>query len=205
MLLKRSEWLIVAVNLLYIPAFTLIALSRGNQEFMLYAAVVVAALVALLWKQRVIGFELTILWGLTIWGLMHMAGGNVMVQGDILYNRILIPILPDHKVLKYDQMVHTFGFGVATLACHHLLRPFLKDHITNLRTLAVLVILMGSGVGAANEIVEFIAVVIFPETGVGGYGNTMLDLVFNLVGGIGAVGLLAIRGRLGKAAAEYSA
>ena len=41
--------------------------------------------------------------------------------------------------------------------------------------------------GPDNEIIEFIAVLTVPETGVGGYENTMLDLVFNLIGGILAV------------------
>ena len=40
----------------------------------------------------------------------------------------------------------------------------------------------GSGFGALNEVVEFIAVLTIPETNVGGYENTGWDLVANLVG-----------------------
>jgi len=47
----------------------------------------------------------------------------------------------------------------------------------------VLVVLMGSGIGAVNEIIEFIAVKSVPETNVGGYDNTLWDLIFNLFGG----------------------
>ena len=39
----------------------------------------------------------------------------------------------------------------------------------------------GSGFGALNEVVEFIAVLTIPETNVGGYENTGWDLVANLV------------------------
>jgi hypothetical protein len=40
----------------------------------------------------------------------------------------------------------------------------------------------GMGLGALNEIVEFIAVLTLPETGVGGYVNTSLDLTANTIG-----------------------
>jgi putative membrane protein len=96
--------------------------------------------------------------------------------------------------------VHTFGFGVATLIAYHLLRPYLREGIDRWGTLSFLIVLMGAGFGALNEIVEFIAVVVMPETGVGGYENTLLDLVFNLIGGILAVGFLALKRRRGSPA-----
>ena len=40
------------------------------------------------------------------------------------------------------------------------------------------------GFGALNEVVEFAAVAFFGQTGVGGYWNTALDLVFNMLGAI---------------------
>jgi len=40
------------------------------------------------------------------------------------------------------------------------------------------------GAGALNEIVEFVATVLVPETNVGGYYNTALDLVFNAAGAL---------------------
>ena len=45
----------------------------------------------------------------------------------------------------------------------------------------------GMGFGALNEIVEFFAVLMLPETNVGGYTNTGWDLVSNLVGATLAV------------------
>lgn len=40
------------------------------------------------------------------------------------------------------------------------------------------------GFGAANEIVEFIAVLTIPNTNVGGYENTGWDLVSNFAGSV---------------------
>jgi hypothetical protein len=58
----------------------------------------------------------------------------------------------------------------------------LKPVLSRPRTLIILVALMGCGLGALNEIVEFIAVKAMPETNVGGYDNTLWDMVFNLIG-----------------------
>jgi putative membrane protein len=51
----------------------------------------------------------------------------------------------------------------------------------------------GLGIGAVNEIVEYIATLLIPETGVGGYDNTLLDLISDLIGALFA--LLIIRHR----------
>jgi uncharacterized membrane protein YjdF len=193
MLLAKRELPILVVNLIYVPIFTVVALRRTNYEFLLYVCVILIVAAWILWKQRRIRFDRTILWGLTIWGLLHMAGGNLRVGGGVLYGLVLVPLIERFDILRYDQFVHTFGFAVATLVCHHLLRPYLKDRIERWGTLAFLVVLMGSGFGALNEIIEFIAVLAVPETGVGGYENTLLDLVFNLIGGILAIAWLGVR------------
>lgn len=197
MLLTKRERQIVVVNIINIAIFTVIALRRSNLEFLLYLGVIVAVFTWLVVKQRAIKFDLTILWGMTAWGLMHMCGGLLHVNGETLYSLELVSLVPDLHILRYDQFVHTFGFGVATLLCHHLLRPFLRDNIDRRGTLLFLVVLMGSGLGAVNEMIEFLAVLTVPETGVGGYQNTMLDIVFNLLGGILAVIWLARRRALG--------
>ena len=48
--------------------------------------------------------------------------------------------------------------------------------------LVMLCALGGMGLGAFNEIVEFVATLTVPETNVGGYANTGWDLVANGVG-----------------------
>lgn len=46
----------------------------------------------------------------------------------------------------------------------------------------VITVLAASGLGAVNEIIEFLAFVILGTEGVGGYINTAIDLVANLLG-----------------------
>lgn len=196
MLLRSREWPIFLANLVYIPIFTVIALRRLNFEFLLYVGVIMVLGVWIVVKQRSVHFEPHVLWGLTVWGLLHMAGGNIEFDGVKLYEQELLRLIPRFHVLRYDQLVHTLGFGVATLVCAHLLRPCLKADASRRSMPFVLVVLMGAGVGALNEILEFAVVVVMPETGVGGYENTMLDLVFNLLGGTLAALWLRWRGGL---------
>jgi putative membrane protein len=72
-----------------------------------------------------------------------------------------------------------------------ILKPHLKQPINHWTAISIVIIMAGLGVGALNEIVEFTAVVITPETGVGGYNNTSLDLVADLIGAI--IAMIIIR------------
>jgi len=123
-----------------------------------------------------------------------MAGGGVIINGAVLYALPLIPIVGtgDLSILKYDQFVHFFGFGVSTLVVYHLLRPYLNEKV-NWKVIYPILVVAGAGMGVLNEIIEFIAVLLVPNTGVGGYANTALDLVFNTLGAIAAVFLIHIR------------
>jgi len=196
MRLSRHEWILLAVNAAYLSIFATIAWQRGNDEFLFYGAVIVALGGLLVWVQPRVKFEPAVLWGLTLWGLAHMAGGSLKVKGDVLYGLILVNLVPSLGILRYDQIVHIIGFGVAALMCFHLLKPHLRADVGRSAGLLFLVILMGSGLGAINEILEFIAVLLFPQTNVGGYTNTAMDLCCNLIGGTLAVLIFVRRGAL---------
>jgi hypothetical protein len=87
--------------------------------------------------------------------------------------------------------VHAYGFGVAAWVLWHLMRrhyPMLDGGWTIL----VYPALAAMGLGAVNEIIEFIAVLSVPDTNVGGYLNTALDLCFNAAGAVIAMMLVAL-------------
>jgi putative membrane protein len=116
---------------------------------------------------------------------MHMAGGGLFFGGTKLYEIILLPIVGEpFNIFKYDQLVHAIGFGVATLLVFQLLKPLLKKNDRKWTALSIVVVMAGLGIGALNEILEFAVTIVAPSTGVGGYTNTALDLVFNLLGAI---------------------
>ena len=187
MKLKRSEWAVLIFTVTYIVVFGGAFLAAGNNEFVWYVVTLVVFLALISATQRAARFPALILWGLAIWGLAHMAGGGVTVGDGVLYSYVLLPLAGDGElaVLKYDQIVHFYGFGVATLVLWHVLRRNFSA-LDGTKTIYAFAILGGMGLGVLNELIEFAAVLAFPNTNVGGYFNTALDLVFNTLGAIAA-------------------
>lgn len=200
MISNKEKLALIGFTAAYIAGFTAYYVSIRNWEFLWYVAVLVFFFVLILATLNRSRFDRPILWGLSIWGLLHMAGGGVKVGDGVLYGLELLPIVGsgDAYVLKFDQVVHAFGFAVATLVVFHLLRPYLNQQV-NWKIVYPIIALGGMGLGVVNEIVEFIAVVTFPETGVGGYYNTALDLVFNTLGAIVAAVFIRFYYRPGSA------
>jgi uncharacterized membrane protein YjdF len=196
MLIKKGQFGIFAFNLIYLLFFIFIFLSRRNYEFILYVGVIILFFILILLTNKKVDYPNFVLWGLSIWGFLHMAGGGILIDGKRLYELILINISENYSILKYDQFVHIFGFFVATLVVFVLLNPLLKTNLKKWTALSIVVVMAGFGLGALNEVVEFIATVITPATGVGGYMNTSLDLISNLIGAI--LAMIYIRIKKGK-------
>jgi uncharacterized membrane protein YjdF len=189
-LIRKGQLPILITIVVMLLVFSFYYLAIKNYEFIMYIFVILFFLVLILLTNNRVNYSNTSLWGLTIWGILHMAGGGVPVKGDVLYKLILMPIT--ENIFRYDQFVHIIGFGVATLIMFELLKPKLKP-VEYWTAISIVVVMAGLGVGAVNEIVEYIATLLVPETGVGGYDNTLLDLVSDLIGALFA--LLVIRCR----------
>lgn len=195
----------------YLGVALVLALLRGNLEFLFYIGVMLL-LITLVWAvDRSVTLSAGALWCLSLWGLAHMAGGLLVVPtgwpvsdetSRVLYTLWLVP-----ERIKYDQIVHAFGFGVTTWVCWQGLRAAIRRRggiaapTVGLLTLAVA---GGLGFGALNEVVEFVATLLVPETNVGGYANTGWDLVANTVGAMGAATLIALFDREAAHASEPS-
>ncbi len=187
MFLKKGQLPILLVNVVALALYTILFASRKNYEFLLYIGVIIFFLVVILATNKKVDYPNRVLWGLTCWALLHMSGGGLYIRGAKLYELILVPVSADYGIFRYDQFVHIVGFGVATLVMYHILKPSLMPELRGRTGLFIVVVMAGLGVGALNEIIEFIATVLVPETGVGGYVNTSLDLVSDLIGAIAAV------------------
>jgi len=191
---------VAAFTALYIAAAAAVALGNGNQEFVFYITVMVVLMFVVWAVHRSVNLNQPVLWALSLWGLAHMAGGLVPVPADwpingdirVLYSLWLIP-----DRLKYDQVVHAYGFGVATWVCWQGMRSAIMRRGGTAHPTAGLMVLAatsGMGLGALNELIEFIATLLVPETNVGGYINTGWDLVANFVGAAAAAVIIRIRG-----------
>lgn len=183
-MLDKNLRIPLIVNLFSVIIFSIVFLAKKNYEFIFYIGVIVFFMIVILATHKKVTYPLPVIWGLTLWSIMHMSGGGLVVANQRLYELMLIPIVGEpYLIFKYDQLVHIIGFGVATLLMYELLRPSLKDH-KRFISLAIVVVMAGLGVGALNEIIEFIAATLMASNGVGGYENTSLDLIADLIGGL---------------------
>jgi len=193
-------------GVLYVLAFTIVytiaaiggASSRGNNEFLIYIGVMVVLIGIVGYVHYRVRLSIGALWAMSLWGALHMAGGLVPVpeswpiNGDI---RVLYSwwIIPPHY-LKYDQVVHAYGFGVTTWICWQAISAAVRPIGRLLPTFGVLTLCVagGMGFGAMNEIIEFVATLLVENTNVGDYNNTGWDLVSNMAGAVTAAILIRI-------------
>ncbi len=175
---------LLILNAGFAAVFGTIFLLNRNYEFIIYVGVIILFLILITVTFFRVAYTTITLFGLTIWSLMHMCGGGVYINNVRLYDMILLPLSQTYPILRYDQLVHLFGFAAATFVMFDLLRPLLKESLQHFIALAVVVIMAGLGVGAFNEIVEALVAAALPSTGVGGYVNTALDLISDFLGAI---------------------
>jgi hypothetical protein len=198
---SKQLGLIAAVTGGYVLAAGAVALAGGNREFVFYIVVMLTLMASIYLVHRRVGLSAGLLWCLSAWGLMHMAGGLASVpaswptaDGSVLYNLWLIP-----GWLKYDQLVHAYGFGIVTWLCWQALSAgvFAAAEIRPAPSVGLMVLCAagGMGFGAFNEVIEFFATLMIPNTNVGGYTNTGWDLVANLIGSAVAAILIWARTR----------
>lgn len=214
--LERGHYVVACIAVPMLLAAPAVSILRGNWEFLYYSAwLMIFALGVLVLDARV-RLPFAVYWGLTLWCLAHLAGGIMPIPESLtepgrppnLYNMRVAPWMP-----KYDQIVHCLGFLVATLCAWCGLRsrivgavvesgvsPSDKPAARRATTrvgfgLFLAVVLMGMGLGAMNEVMEFVATRIMPWTNVGGYENTGWDLVSNPVGCLIAACLAATHPR----------
>jgi putative membrane protein len=192
MTFSKIQKTLLGVNIAIVLGFSWYYLQSLNYEFFAYALTIAFVTLVLFGTLKWSKFPTSIIVGVTIWGLLHMLGGSIMTADGVLYAWRIFPLFDGTDIssglyiLKYDQFVHAFLYGVVGLMFYHLLR-----NIVGIKThgwlMAVTAIFAAAGFSIINEIIEFLAVVNLPETGVGGYYNTVLDMIFNLLGAVIAV------------------
>jgi putative membrane protein len=137
--------------------------------------------------------------GLAVAAIATLAGGLIPVGGDVLYNASIGPYnqaLGTH-FLQYDHLAHAYVSFVAAFACWVMLAAP-PAGLGRRRELVILAVGAALGLGALNEMVEFIATLAHHGAHAGGYWNTGWDLVCNSIGAI-AAGLVIARSRAGAA------
>lgn len=189
-----SRPLLIGVAGAAVVGFTAYGVISAASLTVAYAATVVLLGLVVVRLDRTVRFSTVVALGLTAWAVAHLAGGLIELDDErVLYNAVLAPHV------RYDNVVHFFGFGVAGIAAWEALSPRLSaGRPVPPMVAAVVVWLFGMGIGALNEVVEFAVALNVEDSNVGGFLNTGRDLVANLAGAAVAGVLVAHRCRAGE-------
>ncbi|OGG85851.1 hypothetical protein A2392_00330 [Candidatus Kaiserbacteria bacterium RIFOXYB1_FULL_46_14] len=183
---RRSSFTaLILFSGLYLSLGAIYFIRHLNFEFIAYVLVLIGIFSAVLWIHKRARFPLWLLWLLSFWGLAHVLGGSVPTPDGVLFAYRIYPFLDlggEFYILKYDQVVHAYLYGVVAVMAYHLIRSKLLPRGQS--ALVFLFAVMASlGISGLNEIMEFF-ISLTVKNGVGGYYNTMLDMCFNLAGAV---------------------
>jgi uncharacterized membrane protein YjdF len=164
--------------------FTAFSLAQGERRIVAYLLVwaLLAGLVAAVHRRY--GLRRSTLWWLAAAGWVHLAGGllpSPEAGAPILYETWLID-----GVVKFDQLAHAAICAVVTMAVFEVLGHVLDPRHAGPAARAVLALLICWGLGAANELFEFLSALRFEDSYAGGLDNAGWDLAFNTVGSLTA-------------------
>lgn len=196
--LSRAERGSVLVAAVAVTSFCGYGFATGSPSTVGYVSAVILIGTAIRWLRRTVLPGLLAA-GLAIAAIVTLAGGLINVGRNVLFNASIGPYSPalGTHLLQYDHVAHAYVSFVALFAGWLMLAaPHAgREHRGDLVLLAVGAAL---GLGALNEMVEFLATLAHHGAHAGGYWNTGWDLVCNFIGA-GAAGLLIARSPAGAA------
>ena len=137
-------------------------------------------------------FSTFVLVGVTIAHVLHKMGRYLVINGKILYQAEVI-----EGILRFDKILHFWNIFVFTIVGFYFLKPYIKT-IEKKRVISLILFLFGLGIGTFWEMFEFSVVAMNINNGVGGYFNTMGDIVANTVGAGCAILYLHMKGMFKK-------
>lgn len=195
--IRAPHIVLLVITILLTVGFGIVFGIRKNYEFMTYVVVVAVVAGAVVASMRRVNFTLDTLVAMTVWAAMHLAGGGVLIPGSgCLYATMIYQFPTELPIFRYDQLAHIWGFATAALLTRDLLAGHLKSPMVGKFAVSLVIVMAACGFGALNEVIEFLVDASVPDSGVGGYVNTSLDLCSNLLGALLGLIYLHVRGRL---------
>ena len=169
---------VLSFMFLYTLVFSIHAYLNENYEFLYYSVFILAITWYIYKQQHALWLSNKIVLGIAIVGLLHFAGGSIFLGPTRLYDLALI------GGIHYDNVVHAFATFVGTFISYNLLSLHMPEHVQEHRpAFLILIFLVTLGLGAVNEITEFIAVLLFDAGArVVDFYNTGWDFIFNTIG-----------------------
>jgi uncharacterized membrane protein YjdF len=195
--IRAPHIVLLLINLALVIGFGIVFGIRQNYEFLTYVVVVAGVGGVVVASMRRVDFTLDTLVAMTVWAAMHLAGGGILLEGPgCLYASMIYQLPTELPIFRYDQLIHIWGFATAALLTRDMLAGHLRSPLPGKVAVSIVIVMAACGFGALNEIIEFLVDATVPDSGVGGYVNTSLDMCSNLVGGLLGMIYLHLRGRL---------
>lgn len=166
----------------YAAAFAVYGAAAGQRRVVAYLVVLGLCAAAVRTAHKTARFTPAVQWALAMAGLLHLIGG-ILPGKPIFYETWLVP-----GVLKYDQAAHFTIVAIVTVALWQLVGTWVEPPVPR----AGIVALMAMGLGALNEVFEFLSALRFADAYIGDAANTGWDLVFNAFGALSAAAFLAL-------------
>jgi putative membrane protein len=182
----------IYLSALILIFFTFVYIYIKNYEFLVYILTIGIFVWVIAKTDKFFNYSYVAKYGFAIWAFLHMAGGVFYYHGTRFYDLILLDIAgAPYHVLRYDQFIHLYCYIILTLFVWAFVTKYLQKDSHKL-AVSLTVFLASIGIGAINEIIEFLVVVFF-SSGVGDYYNNALDLVFNAAGAIISVLYMSLK------------
>ena len=188
---RDPKWRTVAPFLAGLVVFALLAMLNQSRGFVLWhnyalTGVVLGGIVTSLlyrWDVRVPRY---IQWVIVVALLLHYGGGSLgspdpYRMGLLGYHGINGAY---HVHTWWDNLTHFAGIGAGAMATAYLLEAYQtrRGLAWNKRSVWALSFTTGLAAGVGVELYEYLGKAAFQTIDQGGYRNTMLDLLFNIVG-----------------------
>jgi hypothetical protein len=169
-------------------AIVAFAFARGDHRVYAYLVVTAVLVTGAALVDRRVRFAPPVLGLLGASLVLHLCGGLLPGRDEkILYDQWIVT-----GVLKVDQLVHFVACAALTIACWSIIGRWLRPGLAPAGP-AFVAALMACGLGAVNELFEFLASLLLHDLDVGGQDNTGWDLAFNLAGALAVATWLSLR------------
>lgn len=178
---ERKVFLVLVAFFLFVIAFIVNSFLTGNLEFVFYSTIILVVLFFVVKYRHKFNMSTGAIVAILVFLVLHILGGNVYIGGVRLYDYWIIS-----SWLKYDNFLHFVGGFLASIISYNLIMPTISERkFKDKIFIGLTVVLVASGLGAFNELIELVAVVFFNAAErVGDYMNNAIDLLFNFIGSV---------------------
>lgn len=191
---------VVYMTVIYLLGFIAASLYLESYNSLYYIAIQSIITVVVYIAHKRIQYALPLLWSLSLWGLLNLAGQIIPLPPEVPTKdstQTLGELWLVREIFIYDNLVHFYGFAVATWVSWQTLCRIIHTRYQRrlMPTIGLLLLVVTSsmGYGALNEMIEFLTQLIFNLQHSDTYHSTCWDMIINTLGAMIAAVMIKIR------------